>query len=150
MVVVIASPWSKATVPSKKLHHESFRDQPAKVTSNLRDLIQWCKRGLKLRGSCNKSTLIFSHLYKRLHGGLLCSLEITRHLQESCCVRQSAALQEGWLTTRRRKMRRIGMTLLPGKFQRVEKRIENRTQDRENNYFSMWTSPYKMKNKTLI
>jgi hypothetical protein len=27
--------------------------------------------------------------------------------------------------------------LLPGKFQRVEKRIENRTQDRENNYFSM-------------
>jgi hypothetical protein len=34
-------------------------------------------------------------------------------------------------------MREIGMTLLPGKFQRVEKRIENRTQDRENNYFSM-------------
>jgi hypothetical protein len=34
-------------------------------------------------------------------------------------------------------MREIAMTLLPGKFQRVEKRIENRTQDCENNYFSM-------------
>lgn len=120
MVVVIASPWSKATVPSKKLHHESFRDQPAKVSSNLRDLIEWCKRALKLRGSCDKSTLIFSHLYKRLHGGLLCSQEITRHLQESCCVRQSAALSQHNIQDKVEFTKKVGWLWGGGKWGKLE------------------------------